>query len=61
MPQSQLAQLSLSSTSTTLTFLFLLDEIGSLLFSPVLCLCFFIINNIIIIILIEIKLNIKEQ
>ena len=61
MPQSQLAQLSLTLTSTTLTFIYLLEEIGSPVFSPVLCFCFFIINNNIIIILIEIKLNIKEQ
>ena len=36
MPQSQLAQPSLSSASTT--FLFLLEEIGTSLFSPVPCL-----------------------
>ena len=36
MPQTQLAQPSLSSASTT--FLFLLEEIGTSLFSPVPCL-----------------------
>ena len=36
MPQLQLAQPSLSSASTT--FLFLLEEIGTSLFSPVPCL-----------------------
>ena len=36
--QVQLTQLLLGSASTTLTFLSLLEEIGTPLFSPVLCL-----------------------
>lgn len=43
MPQSQFAQRSISSTSTTSTCLFLLEEICSPLFSPVLCLCFLLL------------------
>ena len=51
MPQSQLAQLSISSTSTTLTCLFLLEEIGSPLFSPVLCLCFLLLLILLLLLL----------
>ena len=55
MPQSQLAQLSLSSASTTLTFVFLLEEIGSSLFSPVLPLFYIIIIIIILLLLLLLK------